>query len=70
MYLKEGDLVIVFNGEIYNFFELWVEFENDGVIFKSYIDIEVILELYVCEGIKCLDKLNGMFVFVLWDKNK
>ena len=70
MYSKEGDLVIVFNGEIYNFLELRAELENDGVIFKSHTDTEVILELYAREGTKCLDKLNGMFAFALWDKNK
>ncbi|MEE3056604.1 MAG: asparagine synthase (glutamine-hydrolyzing), partial [Pseudomonadota bacterium] len=70
MYSKEGDLVIVFNGEIYNFLELRAELENDGVTFKSHTDTEVILELYAREGTKCLDKLNGMFAFALWDKNK
>ena len=70
MYSHDGNLVIVFNGEIYNFLELRAALENDGVIFKSHTDTEVILELYAREGTKCLDKLNGMFAFALWDKNK
>ena len=70
MYSKEGDLVIVFNGEIYNFLELRAELEQQGVAFKSHTDTEVILELYAREGVKCLQKLNGMFAFALWDKTK
>lgn len=70
MYSADNNLVIVFNGEIYNFLELRADLEQQGVIFKSHTDTEVILELYAREGIKCLDKLNGMFAFALWDKTK
>ncbi|WP_334064092.1 asparagine synthase (glutamine-hydrolyzing) [Alteromonas genovensis] len=70
MYSADNNLVIVFNGEIYNFLELRAELEQQGVIFKSHTDTEVILELYAREGVKCLDKLNGMFAFALWDKTK
>ncbi len=70
MFSADDSLVIVFNGEIYNFLELREELENDGVAFKSHTDTEVILELYAREGVNCLEKLNGMFAFALWDKNK
>jgi len=70
MFSADGNLVIVFNGEIYNFLELRAELEQQGVSFKSHTDTEVILALYAREGVKCLDKLNGMFAFALWDKTK
>tara|TARA_B100000780_G_scaffold278588_2_gene252665 strand:- start:9989 stop:11869 length:1881 start_codon:yes stop_codon:yes gene_type:complete len=69
MYSADGSLVIVFNGEIYNFLEIRAELEQQGVTFKSHTDTEVILALYAREGVKCLEKLNGMFAFALWDKN-
>ena len=64
------NLVIVFNGEIYNFLELREELEQQGVAFNSHSDTEVILELYKKEGVDCLKRLNGMFAFALWDKQK
>lgn len=70
MYSADNNLVIVFNGEIYNFLELRAELEQQGVAFNSHTDTEVILELYAREGVKCLQKLNGMFAFALWDKAK
>ncbi|BFT29625.1 amidotransferase 1, exosortase A system-associated [Alteromonas sp. D210916BOD_24] len=70
MFSQDNNLVIVFNGEIYNFLELRESLTAQGVTFKSHTDTEVILALYAREGIKCLDKLNGMFAFALWDKVK
>ncbi len=70
MFSQDSNLVIVFNGEIYNFLELREELIAKGVHFKSHTDTEVILALYAREGIECLNKLNGMFAFALWDKIK
>lgn len=70
MFSPDSNLVIVFNGEIYNFLELREELIAKGVHFKSHTDTEVILALYAREGIECLNKLNGMFAFALWDKIK
>lgn len=70
MFSADGNLVIVFNGEIYNFLELRADLEQQGVTFKSHTDTEVILALYAREGVQCLDKLNGMFAFALWDLKK
>lgn len=70
MFSRDEQLVIVFNGEIYNFLEIRTELEQDGYSFKSQTDTEVILALYEKEGVDCLKKLNGMFAFALWDKQK
>jgi asparagine synthase (glutamine-hydrolysing) len=68
MFSADGNLVIVFNGEIYNFLELRAELEQQGVHFRSHTDTEVILALYEKHQEQCVDKLNGMFAFALWDK--
>ena len=68
---EDGTLVIVFNGEIYNFRELRQELINKCHKFKTFTDTEVILHLYEEKGENCLDFLNGMFAFCIWDrKNK
>lgn len=63
----DGSLIIVFNGEIYNFQSLRAELERDGVSFRTKTDTEVILALYRRDGVDCLQKLNGMFAFAIWD---
>ena len=68
MFSACGNIVIVFNGEIYNFLELRSELEQQGETFVSTTDTEVIIKLYEREGVACLSKLNGMFAFALWDK--
>lgn len=70
MFSDDGNLVIVFNGEIYNFLELRKQLEAKGYQFKTKTDTEVILALYQFEGEACLDKLFGMFAIALWDKSK
>jgi asparagine synthase (glutamine-hydrolysing) len=67
MFSADGRLVIVFNGEIYNFQKLRAELERSGVIFRTKTDTEVILALYRQRGTSCLDRLNGMFAFAIWD---
>ena len=64
-----GRYVIVFNGEIYNFRELREALQKDhGVQFRTTSDTEVILALFAAEGVAMLDKLHGMFAFVIWDR--
>lgn len=58
--------LIVFNGEIYNFIEIREELEAQGVRFFSSSDTEVLLQAYLKWGVGCLDRLNGMFAFVLY----
>lgn len=67
---KEGRYTIVFNGEIYNFVELRKELEEKGYSFFSLCDTEVLLNLYIEYGIKCIELLNGMFAFAIYDKVK
>ncbi len=66
----DGSLAIVFNGEIYNFLELRKDLEAKGVRFHSHSDTEVVLKLYEDQGEACLNKLNGMFAFAIWDKRE
>ncbi len=58
---------LVFNGEIYNFPELRSKLESHGHNFRSRTDAEVIIHLYEEEGPNCVDKLNGIFAFVILD---
>lgn len=58
---------IVFNGEIYNYRELRLELEQKGIVFRSHGDAEVLLNLYLEEGEKCLNKLSGIFSFAILD---
>ena len=61
-------MFIVFNGEIYNFLEVRRALENLGYKFSSKTDTEVILYSYQEWGEECLEKLNGMFAFAIYDK--
>jgi len=63
----KGDLVIVFNGEIYNFHDLREELLHRGHAFRSHSDTEVILAAYREWGADCLSHLNGMFAFAIYD---
>ena len=60
--------VIVFNGEIYNFLELRELLVREGVIFKTRSDTEVILHGYQHWGPDVVERLHGMFAFVIWDR--
>ncbi|MBI3070806.1 MAG: asparagine synthase (glutamine-hydrolyzing) [Deltaproteobacteria bacterium] len=64
---SSGHLTIVFNGEIYNHQDLRGELEGCGHSFRSRCDTEVILVAYREWGVDCLDRLNGMFAFALYD---
>ncbi|ODP36835.1 XrtA/PEP-CTERM system amidotransferase [Sphingomonas turrisvirgatae] len=67
MATPEGDVVVSFNGEIYNFQEVRAELEAKGARFASNGDTEVLLHGWRAWGVKLLDKLNGMFAFALYD---
>lgn len=64
------DLVIVYNGEVYNFKEIRVELESLGYTFESNSDTEVILKAFHAWGIKMISRLNGMFAIALFDKQR
>ena len=67
MFRADGQLVIVYNGEIYNFLELRTELEALGAVFRTRSDTEVLLAAYEQWGTACLARLNGMFAFAIWD---
>lgn len=69
MVSPDGRVVMVFNGEIYNFRELRAELERDGVTFTSQSDSEVLLALFCRDGIDCLKRLNGIFAVVFWERD-
>lgn len=66
----DESVVIVFNGEIYNYKKLRSGLEQGGIIFKTASDTEVILRLYEKEGVSSFSRLDGMFVFSIYDKNR
>ena len=70
MFNEDKSVVIIFNGEIYNFQELKVELEKKGHRFATNSDTEVIIHLYEEVGEKVFDQLNGMYALAIWDKNK
>jgi len=63
-----GLVILVFNGEIYNFLELRAELEAKGFLFRGHSDTEVLLNLYLAEGEAMLSRLNGIFALAIWDK--
>jgi asparagine synthase (glutamine-hydrolysing) len=64
---NSGNYMIILNGEIYNYIELKKKF---NILTKTNTDTEVLLELYKKIGINCLDELNGMFAFAIYDLKK
>ena len=67
MYSDDGSMVLVFNGEIYNFVELREELKSAGIRFRSRSDTEVLLKAYEYWGSSALEKFNGMWAFAIWD---
>ena len=66
----DQQLIITFNGEIYNFQALRDDLQSKGYQFRSKTDTEVLLYLYREYGVDMLNRLNGMFAFVIYDKKK
>jgi asparagine synthase (glutamine-hydrolysing) len=66
--MEIGGAVIVFTGEIYNFRELRAELAAKGHAFRTSSDTEVLLRAYLTWGASCVDRLNGMFAFAVWDE--
>ena len=67
---EDKNIWIIFNGEIFNFQDLRDELAKKGHLFYTRTDTEVIVHLYEQYGLDCLQKLNGQFAFLIWDKNK
>jgi asparagine synthase (glutamine-hydrolysing) len=68
VYNQDNQIVVVFNGEIYNFQAIKQTLEVKGYQFRTHTDTEVIVHAYEAWGINCLDHFRGMFSFLLWDK--
>jgi asparagine synthase (glutamine-hydrolysing) len=68
IYNDDKSMVIIFNGEIYNYIELRNELKNKGHQFHTESDTEVILKSYAEWGIECQKKFNGMWAFAIWDE--
>ena len=67
---EDGDIWIVFNGEIYNHQDLRKDLESRGHRYRSKSDTETIVHLYEEYGSKCVEHLRGMFAFAIWDRRK
>jgi len=70
MFNEDGDKCIVYNGEIYNFFDLRDQLIQRGHIFSTKSDTEAIIHAYEEWGERCVDHFNGMFAFAIWDEKK
>jgi len=67
---ERGDVVIVYNGEVYNFKEIREALEGHGQVFRTATDTEVILNAYLQWGIECFEQFIGMFALAIWDGRK
>jgi asparagine synthase (glutamine-hydrolysing) len=67
---ESGDVLIVYNGELYNHLELRLQLESAGHTYHSRSDTETIIHAYEEWGEDCLMHFNGMFAFAIWDRHK
>ena len=70
LFSADGSVVIVFNGEIYNYQELVPELQALGQVFRTKSDTEVIVNAWLAWGEDCVQRLRGMFAFALWDRSR
>lgn len=68
LYSEDGNVVLVFNGEIYNFQTLYKDLTAKGYNFKTHSDSEVLIYAYIEYGFDFVKQLRGMFAFCIWDK--
>ncbi len=70
LFNEDGSVVVVFNGEIYNFQKLAKELTALGHQFRTHCDTEVIVHAWEEWGEHCVERFNGMFAFGVWDRNR
>lgn len=69
MHSHDGRVVMVYNGEVYNYRELRAELEAAGEVFTGHSDSEVVLALFAREGATCFSRLNGIFAAAFWERD-
>jgi asparagine synthase (glutamine-hydrolysing) len=67
---EDGTIWITYNGEVYNHAGLRAELEAKGHVYRSHTDTETIVHLYEEEGPRCVERLQGMFAFAIWDARR
>jgi asparagine synthase (glutamine-hydrolysing) len=70
LFNEDGSVVVVFNGEIYNYQALIPELTRLGHVFRTKSDTEVIVHAWEAWGEACVERFRGMFAFALWDRNR
>jgi asparagine synthase (glutamine-hydrolysing) len=70
LFNEDGSVIIVFNGEIYNYQDLIPELQSLGHVFHTKSDTECIVHAWEAWGEGCVSRLRGMFAFALWDRNR
>jgi asparagine synthase (glutamine-hydrolysing) len=70
LFNEDGSVVVVFNGEIYNYQKLIPELQALGHVFHTKSDTEVIVHAWEAWGAACVKRFRGMFAFALWDRNQ
>jgi asparagine synthase (glutamine-hydrolysing) len=70
LYNEDHSVVVVYNGEIYNFPDLMEELQAAGHTFRTRCDTEVIVHAWEQWGEACVERFRGMFAFAIWDRNK
>ena len=70
LYNEDRSVVVVFNGEIYNYLELVPELQALGHVFRTRSDTEVIVHAWEAWGESCVERFRGMFAFAIWDRNR
>ncbi len=70
LFNEDGSVVVVYNGEIYNFAELSDELKERGHTFRTHCDTEVIVHAWEEWGEACVERFRGMFAFAIWDRNQ
>src|SRR5215217_4377023 len=67
-YSQDGQWVIVFNGEIYNYKEIKADLEKKGYTFRTHGDTEVVMTAFIAEGIDAVHRFIGMFAFAIYNR--
>jgi len=70
LFNEDKSVVVIYNGEIYNFQELVDELKECGHMFRTHCDTEVIVHAWEEWGEACVDRFRGMFAFAIWDRNQ